>query len=476
MTKPIEAPVPVRIGAFRSAKALVLVGGFLVAGVLPSTLTIFIGPKIIADPSGFSERVLCLGQSLYYLGFALSGLLATPVSDLFGRKPVMYSLAFTALVLVLCGAGTTSSVLFVVSLFASGFFASSSYVAYVLCKETTSGMAHVHSTSILNFGFSILSGVMAFVCTRWTAHVDWRLETACWYMIVYGPLLMLGPFFVEESPLFTGGAQAAAGQERALAPEPNLVAPTPNTSRSPLAKLFGKDLRVTTVATCLCWCTVCLAFFALSFGAHNLSDDLGMNMMLFAAVDALSYGAGTSIASAVGGARRLQFCSFLIAGVEMLGLARLPRESDLVMPGAMLGRFLVNLAFTCVMMLIVEHFPADCGTSAAGVANFCGRMCAIAAPLCGSLPLATLFQRFGVMMLCASCATWLLPAPGEESEDQPSIVDWHRLSVSWCESLFSTLPFRPRSPAGGPVFTKGQEPLLWVDNRGPVDLHATCNV
>lgn len=374
-------------------------------GGINTMLVVFTGPKIASDPHGFTEANVTLGTSLFYLGWALSSAFIMPLSDTVGRKPILSLLNTVGLMSVACGLAATGPWLYLMSWFGMGFFASAAILGFTLCMELLPERYRTTATCGINCLFSLGVIAIALTSTYLTPGWSWRRETAAWYL----PNLFLtivGPFVLKESPAFRRDVEipvvalpAVSGQSRG------------GLSERPPNPMQGLKWRM--VTTCFCWSACVVGYYGLSYSAGNLSDDLCLNIVLLNLVDVVSYVFAMPVVTTLGGKKTQEWC-FAGAGLVLCSLSFAQTGSRWVLVGVLCGRWFINLDFVTVFLLLMEHFPTECRSTAFGLANLTSRLAGMAAPVCALVPAHTTFRCIGSLTAMASIATRALPDPPQK--------------------------------------------------------------
>lgn len=404
---------------------IVFAGGYMGIGGINVMLVVFTGPKIADDPHGFSEETVSVGTSMLYLGWALASLFVMPLSDKVGRKPILYFMEAVGMVSVSCSLLAQSPFFYMLALFGTGFFSAASVLGFLLCQELIPSEMRTLNNSVLNVFFCLFVICIAVLSTKFTSDWDWRAETAFWY----SPHLFLtlcGPWVISESPSFRTGSTDLPAELPARADEPvanrtedgTLEPPqdpsrdggAPAVAESAFSRLTGAELRGTTLLTCFCWSATVVGYYGLTYSAGNLSDDVSLNTVLLLSIDIFALFVASPVVTAWG-AKRVQAVAFTGIGLMLCILSFVPSDSSWVLAGVLCGRFCVDLDFFTVYLLVMEHFPAECCSTAFGWANFTSRVAGMMAPLCSLMSTHMTFLLIGTLTVLASVATCFLPGP-----------------------------------------------------------------
>jgi len=265
--------------------------------------------------------------------------------------------------------------------------------AYLLVMESIPEGYRPGVTVLMNVGFSLFLVAMAVVCGTWTRTMSWRGET----LLMHCPLLLLlllGAPLASESPSFLAMRNAKADS----------IAE----AEGPLRQLLEPRLLGRLALTALCWIGASVGYYGLSFCSGSISKNLYLNMGLLASIDIAGYAVPWPLIEWLG-SRRTQIVSFLGAALVLLLCGVLPQGSTATIACALVGRLWIDVAFTTCYLLLLEHFPAGCRSSAAGAVNFAARFTSLAAPFFAQLPAQLACFVLGALSLAAAAASCALP-------------------------------------------------------------------
>jgi len=413
-------------------QALICLGGIFV-GAFPAVQgQVFAAPRLVSDPRypAFTPEAVDECQTMIFVGYAVGSLVAGPFMDYWGRWAPTYGLATGLVVANACAAAAPASGsvrLYGHCLFGLGFCIPCVNNAYVYMQEFMPDWLRSPATVSVNVFFSIGVAAMALVSGSITQYWDWRLEALLWFV----PLSLVCPVglaTMQESLLFLlakGRLREASMVANAIArtngaplpgkacstplPRPEEATPTEE-ENSPLRLLCAPPLLLRTLMSLVAWTGSSLAFFGLLFSAGKLSDDIHMNVLLFALTDIVAYFISAVLVSRAG-TRVTQALAFLGAAVSLVACGGLRPGSSALMACAIVGKLFVDITLTTTYQLTSEIFPTECRSSAFGVCNAVARLASLLAPLSRSLPTSISCPLFGMVCLLACFATMTLPDP-----------------------------------------------------------------
>jgi MFS family permease len=361
-----------------SLRQICLAGGIYVFSSIPVALVVFLRPKILAAPHGFSSTTIEFCQALIWIGWALGAVTWLPYCDRIGRRTPMYCmLALGMLSYAVCSIASATWV-YATANFCVGFaWPSAATTSYVLVAESIPSGWRPNVTVGLNVAYSIVLILMAVICEA-SQNLNWRLEGVFW-LTPSLILLLIGPWFVTESPAFrVAGKAASLDMSSALATSG--VAQDSDALRSPFFKLCRPPLLTSMLATCVCWMACSIGYYGLSYSSAKLSGNLYTSMLLLSLVDVFGYAIPAPLM------RYLtpfltQVIAFGIAGTALVISAFCTPKSQVELVFALTGRLGIDIAFTTIFVLIVECIPEKCRSTAIGAANFSARVGSVASPL-----------------------------------------------------------------------------------------------
>mmetsp|Transcript_73530 Transcript_73530/g.227078 ORF Transcript_73530/g.227078 Transcript_73530/m.227078 type:complete len:440 (+) Transcript_73530:53-1372(+) len=380
----------------KSAAALFLiVGGVFMLTAVPSTLIVFTGPKMAAEPGGLSMEAISSCQALYFVGWASASVLIMPRVDRSRRRTPAYSLLAVNVVAAYASTCISSARSYSLCLFLMGMcLPTCGQLLYLMLTESVPGWFKSAVAGSLNAGFSALVVLVAAFCAG-AVDMDWRTESR----LLYSPFalfLLLGVLYVQDP----APSRTSDGPEGGKAAEG---------AATGLGQAWSPELRVRTAATCFCWSACSVSYYGLTYSAGNLSDDVYVNVGLLGVVDVVAYLAAVALIRPFG-PRTAQIMSFVGAGLALLACSIAPHGSWMLVTWVLVGRFFVNVAFSTCYLLLVTCFPAESRCAVSGMANFCARLSSLLAPFCTVLPVSLCCTLLSALVLVAAGATTALPA------------------------------------------------------------------
>jgi MFS family permease len=299
---------------------LAILGGSLYCGTMWILLvTVFIEDKLLADTElGMDKEHIALSSSLFFFGWCVFTPFLTSLSDRVGRRVVLRWCTIGLAIGTMLQAGSSSIALFMLARVIIGCSVGSGCcLVFLVVTESSPSAWRATISTVLAAGcavFIVIQSLMAY----YMISLSWRLDT-----LVYGLLPTLAPVLLSrrilESPQY---CVASAPIERAqqiiqtiaqvngvpkpagitLSPGLSTFVPTdkdgtrthltktaPKTLSVGVGALCSSDRWVTTVVLCVCWFTVTLVYYGLSFIAGNLAGSVYTNSALLALAELPAY-------------------------------------------------------------------------------------------------------------------------------------------------------------------------------------------
>lgn len=368
---------------------LVLLSILYITSGAYTTVTVFTGDGIAKQP-GFGQKTVHMGETMLWLGAAVSTAAFLPLFDIYGRRDLLYLAGVLGLTSAAIALLASSPWLYLAAQFGIGVFLfPTGLTAWVLAAESVSPKIHNRMLAVWNICYSLFGVTMA-ACSfgiNHTSSMSWRLESIFWYVPIVASL-MVGPLYVSESPEMMAGKSDRIDR---------------NESSLRVWPMVGY-----LVATAVCWSAVSMSFYALSYSSSSLSPDIYLNMALLAGIDCVVYGCALPIIDWLS-PKWAQFTSLSCAAALMLFCSTLPPKSWAMMSICLLGRMCVDVAFSTIFLLIVEVFPAPIRATAMGFSNVVARVCTAFAPLLALSPAWACCLVVVGATSAAALATWTLP-------------------------------------------------------------------
>ncbi|XP_053184526.1 organic cation/carnitine transporter 2-like [Scomber japonicus] len=291
----------------------------------------------------------------YFLGGLCGCFISGPISDRFGRKPVVFGAAFMISIFSSAVAFAPSWPVFIVLFFMLGLGQIASYiVVFVLGSEILIGSTRVLFSN-LGLPFVYVFGMMLLPGTAYLVR-SWRHLS----LIMAVPGLACLPLWwlIPESPRWLvshGRSQDAERVLRLAALENRVEAPhviflSTNTEKAACQKsesesLTFLDLLRTTNIRCisimlwLIWFSMNVSYFGLSFNMSGLYGNPYLNYFLVTVVELPAYAASWLAARSL--PRRISFISFSLVGALAVLLIQITLHSYpvLTLSLVLLGKF-----------------------------------------------------------------------------------------------------------------------------------------
>ncbi|XP_055585439.1 organic cation transporter protein [Uranotaenia lowii] len=360
------------------------------------------------------------------------------LSDKFGRKS---SFSIAASLYIVSNLLTTFSPVYLLLLLGRiGLGASASGVFYPAFALLTENIGNRHrSWMSIAFNFSYPIGMLILALAAYLIH-PWRdLSLA---LTIPSFLLVIHFYFLVESPrwLLSKGRERRAyrmvfgrkapqelcDSEKELNPDESMtIAGGKGTEPSSFnhklrmlfsefTKLYGTPILCRRALIChFTWCVTSLCYYVTALNADNFAANRNVYVATTGSVDILAY-IISMIVLAYFGRKSTSFCFFLYAGVCLLVVLAVPRESTTaVVSLAMLGRLGITAVYAVVTLHTAELFPTEIRNTALGICSTMAHVGSMAAPyivdLLGQLGWWIPTTICGVSVLAAGLLTLLHP-------------------------------------------------------------------
>eukprot|EP00300_Choanocystis_sp_HF-7_P043431 c9993_g1_i2.p1 GENE.c9993_g1_i2~~c9993_g1_i2.p1 ORF type:complete len:389 (+),score=74.24 c9993_g1_i2:224-1390(+) len=372
---------------------------------------------MMASAYGFSESELAGCVSLFFVGSGLGSLLGA-VSDLYGRKPVLWLSLFV---------GTTAT-------FSSAL--SWNFLSYAVCRFCagvgTGGVLVVSHLFVLEFMvpgsrglvgvcvsifFAFSSAAISLVAYLLRRH-SWQTLTVVLNCLPLAVLFAL-PWF-DESPRFL----LKQGHRNQAAVVLQRVARTNRKSYDcdffgsvgeelssgrewTLRRLLYPSLRWKILAMVFCWFSVQLGFYCIAFEAGHLYGDVYTNNALISIVGIPGVAACKFLQESSLGRIGTQIICFGIMGAALIATQFVGEEAKLVL--AMVGRFGASSALAMVFTSTAEILPTSVRSTGVGLCNVLSRVGCTLAPIMVSYDYTAALGVCGVFAAVSALLTGSLP-------------------------------------------------------------------
>ncbi len=419
----------------------------------------------IGRSTGWPEETLIFSRSAIFLAWAVGSVVLSLAADRYGRKPVVVgSVALHVCAAIGAACAREAGGFFTARAIGGFALAGMSGMSVPLLLESVGPRAASRCMAALNIhtiGATCALAALHAACAR--LHLSWRFETlalAGW-VGAFGAAIAI---YSYESPHFIAAAGDTDGALRVvrqiaqangvrlpdecgdeeielishkLSPSPPLPPsssppstprlppsllppssppPSPATPQSPSIGALTYDLFVTygreTVAICLAFLSVEVAYYAIAFNAGSLSRHLLFNFVAMAILDIPGYALGGWLATVPSiGARRGGVALFALSGGLLLLLALVveypvPRTSV-----ALIAKMVGAGAFQIIYLLPARHYPLRMSAAGLGLGTMFARLGGMLGPaLAAMLPMASTFALTCASTLAAAAALALLPS------------------------------------------------------------------
>lgn len=370
--------------------AVALLCIFYATGGVYTIFSVFIRNQV-SETLGTNADFVSECQSLFWLGYVASTMMLLPAFDTYGRSKPFFLAGWIGLFAAGVSFLTTETWVYALCQFMIGFsLMPVGNMSYVWASELVPASSHNNVCSVYNVCYSAVGiGIAAASYAMKDSGIAWQVQQALWYLPVALGLLV-GPFLVPESL------------------EPTMASQKRARSGEGLDSVFRQPVLSQTVATMVCWFAVATAYYGLSYASDNLAPDVYLQMGLLSMVDILCYVAAKFIVDLMG-TKTAQMTSLAGASAALLLCAVLPEKSVPLMCASLFGRLCISVAFATIFLLIYD-FPASLRASALGAANVTARLGCAISPLLATVPPSLVCGGLSLAALCASAATWSLPA------------------------------------------------------------------
>ncbi|XP_042331636.1 solute carrier family 22 member 13-like [Sceloporus undulatus] len=392
----------------------------------PSLVTQF---DLVCDRKDLSS----ISQSIFMLGLLIGALVFGPLSDRFGRRPIIL------LSLLLQGtAGVAVAFVPNFSLYSAVRFLVGAAVSGALICGVALGAEWVgiayrpHTVISSHVGFAI--GQMMLAGLAYAIH-DWKLLQIAGSAPVFALFFYL--WVLPESPrwMVTKGKveeakklllKAAAMNKRSIPPEmlDQLKAERTTKSGSILELVKNLHLRKVTFLMSTVWFVNSLTYFGLSLNVGSFGLDIHLTQLIFGAVEIPARISCLFVMQWMG-RKRCQAFYLLLGGVVCLFITAVPKDLPVIKTVlAITGKFAIAGSFTTSYVYSTELLPTVIRQTGLGVFQMATRMASIISPL---VPLLEKYHTsisvsiFGSTSVVAGLLCLLLPET--HGKDLPDHVE-----------------------------------------------------
>ncbi|RVE64120.1 hypothetical protein OJAV_G00143120 [Oryzias javanicus] len=337
-------------------------------------------------------------STIFFIGVLLGSFFSGPLSDRFGRKPVLFATMAAQTFFTFVSVFTTTWIVFTILLFINGLGQISNFVAaLVLGAETLTGNVRVlYSSMGTCCGFAV--GYMLLPLCAYFLR-DWRslllaLSVPCvayiplWWILPESPRWLLSQGRIEDAEAVV---KKAAKWNKVQAPrnifESNTVEVT--NSKKEHYNVFDllrhSNIRTTTLLLCFVLFTLITGYYCLSFNTSQLHTDPYISSFISAVVEIPAY--ISSFIALRYFPRRLSIIGSLIAGAVPLYLIQLVPEdlSSLSLSLEMLSKYSFTTGSSLMFAYTTELYPTVLRNTATGTTTTLSRMGSCITPFLLSL-------------------------------------------------------------------------------------------
>uniref|UniRef100_A0A8C5GG25 Solute carrier family 22 member 4-like n=1 Tax=Gouania willdenowi TaxID=441366 RepID=A0A8C5GG25_GOUWI len=358
---------------------------------------------------------------IFYAGILSGSFFSGPLSDRFGRKPVLFATIATQMVFTFLQVFSTSWIMLLILLFINGLGQMSNFVAaLVLGSETLIGnvriiYASVGTMSAFALGYMILP-ILAYFLRDWK-HLQLALSVPCllyipfWWLIPESPRWLLSQGKVEEAEAILKKAAKWNKVQHLiffivkymfmLLCEPLSVCDR-NTKNTIDILYIHYFLRFTTS----------LGYYSLSFNTTQFHADPYIACFISAAVEVPAYICSWLVLQYL--PRRHSIISILVVGALPLFFIQLvPKgQSQVSLTLETLGKFAVTTSFSMVFVYASEIYPTAIRNTATATSSTFARLGSCVTPFFLKLNDYHIYLPYIILgilyILCGFC-TLLLP-------------------------------------------------------------------
>ncbi|XP_028321855.1 solute carrier family 22 member 4-like isoform X1 [Gouania willdenowi] len=363
---------------------------------------------------------------IFYAGILSGSFFSGPLSDRFGRKPVLFATIATQMVFTFLQVFSTSWIMLLILLFINGLGQMSNFVAaLVLGSETLIGnvriiYASVGTMSAFALGYMILP-ILAYFLRDWK-HLQLALSVPCllyipfWWLIPESPRWLLSQGKVEEAEAIL---KKAAKWNKVQAPSVIFEGYSPIKKKRNIKESFNfflllkhSHIRTSTIVLCFLWFTTSLGYYSLSFNTTQFHADPYIACFISAAVEVPAYICSWLVLQYL--PRRHSIISILVVGALPLFFIQLvPKgQSQVSLTLETLGKFAVTTSFSMVFVYASEIYPTAIRNTATATSSTFARLGSCVTPFFLKLNDYHIYLPYIILgilyILCGFC-TLLLP-------------------------------------------------------------------
>ncbi|XP_076025118.1 solute carrier family 22 member 4-like [Genypterus blacodes] len=374
--------------------------------------------------------------STYTIGVFTGSFFSGPLSDRFGRKPVLFVTIVLQMMFSFFQIFSPSWTVFNILFFLSGLGQISNYIAaFVLGTEIFQGNVRVvYCTLGVNIGFVIgymMLPLFAYFLQDWKSllvviSLFGLVYIPFWGLIPESPRWLLSQGRVKEAEVIV---RRAAKQNKVQAPE-DIFDSTGETKTSLhqeseperhyniLDIIKIGHIRTTTLILFLLWFSTHLGYTGLSLNSANLHANPYLSSFLLAVVEVPSYFSSWLAIKVL--PRRLSLSGVSILGAVSLYIIQLMPQSlpELNVSLEMLGKYAITTGNAMLYVYTAELYPTAIRNTATGMCSVVARVASTIAPFILELRFINKYlpnMIMGTLALACAVSTVFLP----ESFRQP---------------------------------------------------------
>ncbi|XP_059199726.1 organic cation/carnitine transporter 2-like [Centropristis striata] len=370
-----------------------------------------------------------LSTSCFFVGVLIGSFFSGPLSDRFGRKPVLFIAMAIQTVSPLIQATSVSWVMFCILNCVRGLGQISSYIAsLVLGSEMLTPTTRVsyaflgHSTGFC-VGYAILP-LFAYFIRGWrvllvATALPGFLFIPTWWLIPESPRWLLQKGRVEEAELVI---RMAAKRNGILAPEvifkadeclelmQNKGEEEQTYTYMDLIRTF--NIRNITILSVFIWMSTAMVFYGLSLNTSNLNGNVYLNCFISAAIDTVVCVATWLLVSHVPRPTLLS-STLMFCGITLLIIKLVPKDMHVMIQVlAFGGKIGVSAAYCLAYVFFTELIPTVVRNMGLGFASTAARIGTIICPYViymGMYSMILPYIVFGIISIMAAALSMLLP-------------------------------------------------------------------
>ncbi|KAG7215897.1 hypothetical protein INR49_002533 [Caranx melampygus] len=363
---------------------------------------------------------------IFYLGVVIGSFLSGPLSDRFGRKPVLFATTAVQTIFTFAQVFSVSWTMFTILLFFNGLGQMSNFVAgLVLGAETLTGNVRILYSSLgTMIGFAVgymMLPLCAYFLRNWKSllvamSIPGMTYLPLWWLIPESPRWLLSKGRMEEADAIL---RKAAKWNKVQAPRVIFADCSMNETKTNLRKhhklldmLRKHSIRVTTLILCLLTFTATIDYYGLSFNTAQLHADVFISSFISAAVEVPAYISSWLALRYV--PRRLSVIVTMLGGaVPLYIIILVPKNlSNLSLALEMFGKFSITTCFSMMFTYTAELYPTGLRNTATGTVSTVGRLGSCLTPFLLRLSVYYKYLPYiimGTLAVVSAAATLFLP-------------------------------------------------------------------